>query len=563
MTVLKSFGVAKFRSMLWAGFLGMLIEYLVHVVDSVLLGRLVGIDALSAMNIGEPVFTVICFLMTLLGTGTATRYSTALGRCDLDGARRVFSESVIAAFGLGGLLAAAVYLARDPLIGFLSAEGAVAEHARAYFGAVTLYAVTGPLMMLFNALCYADGDTRLVVAAVAVSSVLHVAFSAAACVFGFGAGGVGLASGVSALVGIVVMTVHFRSPACTYRPCLAFSPRGFLLSCRASFGDASAFLFSGLLIFLVTKLAVLSAGTEVLPVLVAVIAVWRLSDVYNGIAIALQPVITVYCGENNTVSIRETMRDACRVSLLVGLVIWAALTVFAEPFVRGFGLVEPSAVATSVTAVRILAFGNIAYAFIGLFNSYYMFVDRMALAFALTFLGYFAAPAVGALVGSRFSTAGIWAGISAGAFTALAAVGGYVFCRYRAARFPLMLDPGRDAELTVFDLALTEREIADVAAKVRAIPGVPMRAGLITEEALMVVKDRNAGRRLRAEVTVERRNGEVGLILRDDGEIFDITDADASVSSLRTYLVASLMERERSRVNLITNGFNHNVFRFR
>ena len=51
------------------------------------------------------------------------------------------------------------------------------------------------------------------------------------------------------------------------------------------------------------------------------------------------------------------------------------------------------------------------------------------------------------------------------------------------------------------------------------------------------------------------------LILRDDGQIFDITDADARVSSLRSYLVSNLMTAIPNRRNLTTTGFNRNVFK--
>ena len=76
----------------------------------------------------------------------------------------------------------------------------------------------------------------------------------------------------------------------------------------------------------------------------------------------------------------------------------------------------------------------------------------------------------------------------------------------------------------------------------------------------MVVRDRNAGRRIRAEVTVDL-NGGLALVIRDDGEIFDITDADARVSSLSAYLVSNLMTALPNRCNLTTTGFNRNVFK--
>ena len=86
------------------------------------------------------------------------------------------------------------------------------------------------------------------------------------------------------------------------------------------------------------------------------------------------------------------------------------------------------------------------------------------------------------------------------------------------------------------------------------------KAALLVEEALMVVRDRNAGRLIRAEVTIDLGDG-LTLFIRDDGEIFDITDADARVSSLRSYLVSNLMTAIPCRRNLTTTGFNRNVFK--
>ena len=77
----------------------------------------------------------------------------------------------------------------------------------------------------------------------------------------------------------------------------------------------------------------------------------------------------------------------------------------------------------------------------------------------------------------------------------------------------------------------------------------------------MAVKDRNRGKRILGEVTLDLNDG-VRLVLRDDGAIFDITDADAEISSLRTFLVASIMESQAGRLNLVTTGFNRNVFQF-
>ena len=64
-----------------------------------------------------------------------------------------------------------------------------------------------------------------------------------------------------------------------------------------------------------------------------------------------------------------------------------------------------------------------------------------------------------------------------------------------------------------------------------------------------------------AAVTVDLNGGGLTLVLRDDGEVFDMTDSDARISSLRSYLVSNLMGELPHRRNLTTTGFNRNVYR--
>ena len=203
-----------------------------------------------------------------------------------------------------------------------------------------------------------------------------------------------------------------------------------------------------------------------------------------------------------------------------------------------------------------------------LFNSYYVFIGREALASTLTVLAVFGAPAAlfpacAALWGPH----GAWASLGAAPGVAVAIVAVYVLLAGGFRRFPFLLPEGRAAGLQAFDLELEPVAICATSAAVgehlrrKGVDGVrAAKASLLVEEALMVVRDRNAGRRTIAEVTVDMNDG-LMLVLRDDGAIFDITDADARVSSLRSYLVSNLMTALPNRRNLTTTGFNRNVFK--
>ena len=67
-----------------------------------------------------------------------------------------------------------------------------------------------------------------------------------------------------------------------------------------------------------------------------------------------------------------------------------------------------------------------------------------------------------------------------------------------------------------------------------------------------------------AEYTIELEEDErVRIVIRDDGVIFDVTDEDLDVTSLRSYFVSRLMTTQRLRKNITTTSFNRSVFNVR
>ena len=82
---------------------------------------------------------------------------------------------------------------------------------------------------------------------------------------------------------------------------------------------------------------------------------------------------------------------------------------------------------------------------------------------------------------------------------------------------------------------------------------------LIIEETGMLILEHNEGRKIQAEITIKAGKG-IEIIMRDDGEIFDITDTDSDIISFRSYIVANVMAAHKDRRNLTTTSFNRNDF---
>ena len=558
---MKVFGVEKFKGLLLAGSFTVLANYFVRLSDSVVAGNMLGPDALAGINLVSAILAGVSFFSGLVSTGMATNYSLAMGRCETTRARQFFMQALWMVLGVGGTLSLLICFGREAFLGYMGASESISGFAFDYLSWAWVVVVPECLMGLLIMLGYADGDAKLCTTAYAVNFVVNLGVSIIAIKCGMGAGGCSFATLMADIAGVAVLSAHFFRKSNTFAPTWHFSLRDSWRIMAASFGDAAAFLCDGLLFFFLNKYVLMNFGSAVLPVVGVAVALWGFLEFFNGIGVAIQPIVTVYYGEGNMKSVRTVMNAAMLVAVVEGVAFMAVFGMFPDLVASLVGIREPELVRQSEIAIRCMCGGFIALAFAGLFNSYYMFVERAFLAGAVTFLCYLIMPVSCIAVGSLFGIDGVWLGMGVGPFVGLLMASAIIVPTAGFRMFPLLLPRDRDGKVKVFNLRLTDAEIVEASRKVGEVPGVPMRATLMTEEVFMAVKDRNKGRTVLGEVTLDMNDG-VKLVLRDDGEIFDITDADQQISSLRTFLVASIMERQSGRLNLVTTGFNRNVFQF-
>jgi len=309
-------------------------------------------------------------------------------------------------------------------------------------------------------------------------------------------------------------------------------------------------------------------GSDALPVLAVAIMVIGISEVFDGVANAAQPLASVYVGERNALLTKRVMRVAMVSALAEGGGAMLLLLAFPKLMLLLVGVEDPAVVPEAVHAVRIVSIALPGLAFVLLFNSYYVFIGREVLSVVLTLLATCILPLVLFLAfGALWGAHGVWLALGTAPGAALGLIAVYVLISGGRRLFPYLLPGKREAALRVFDLEVEPAAVCNASATVEAhlrqngIDGRrASKAALLVEETLMVVRDRNAGRRIKAEVTVDLNDG-LSLVIRDDGEIFDITDADARISSLRSYLVSNLMTMLPNRRNLTTTGFNRNMFK--
>ena len=222
----------------------------------------------------------------------------------------------------------------------------------------------------------------------------------------------------------------------------------------------------------------------------------------------------------------------------------------------------------SARAVRIMALAAVPMSLTYLLTSYYLYQEHFVFSMLGTaFSNFFFQILLAVPCGLIWGLGGVWAGISAGIYVGLGVLLLLVLLQYGISDFPLLLFD-QDRVIKDFNFDLTSDSIVSVRNKANeflAANNVSYKninlVDLAIEEIFMLVLEMNKGKRLMGECTLSITD-RIELIVWDDGLIFDITDTDQQVTSLRKYVVANIMQYIKGKKTITATGLNRNAFSF-
>ena len=542
-----TFANRKFMGLLAAATVVIIAEYILVLSDCVIAGRVLGEEALGAVNLLMPVFSGVSFFTWLLALGTSIVYSDAIARMQNERASHLAGQGLVASVLMGLALSGITLSLKGPYLAFMSPGAETAAFWNSYLVWYPVVIVLEAVDMLLLYLSYTDGGERACLVSYCGQVLVNVVLSYGLCSGSWGLPnlemvGISLGTVCAYLVGIALLLPRFfnkRTSGIRFRP--RFLPRDFLRSLKMSFGDASVGLYQALLFFVVTKYVVHCWGPGALPVLAVVFCIVRLTVFFNGIGIALQPLETVYHGEGNTAGVNSLVRFAAFVSLAEGLVISGMVFAYPDSILALVGMEAPGSVAMSRHCARLTVTGLAGYAIAFMLNSHYQFVGRPGRSILLTALAFFVVPVALLPVLCHFiDEDGVWISLAAGpALAVLILLAVWRRGGAKGGREPLMWS------LTVLDDAANSKIAADVEKSLAdSLPH--QAAGRIADAiglALRHIRKRNGDRRrVHAEITVMILGEDARLIIRDDGLQVALDGLGVAVK------------------HLPTSGFNRNVF---
>ena len=563
----------KFFSLLIPGTVSLIVVTLLLLSDSVIAGLTLGQDAVAAISLVTPAYSLAAFFAGIIASGVPILYSKAMGEFNKKAADRYFALGFTSAIAIGIILTLAVSVFGDTYLRSYKASTAVFNQAHDYFFWYKLTILLSALNMLISEMILADGDEALSLVSSLVQVVGNIVLSVILAHF-FGISGIAFASFAGTAVALIIESIHFLRKANSLKIGFFFSFKDLLPIVKYSIIDAGSYLFLACFTVGIEHFIIETYGQDMLILASVFLLVKEFQMVFDGIGEAVTPIMNIYLGEESCPAIRKCYRLAKKTAIIEGLIITLIMIAFSPFIVKIYGITDPHILGFADNGAKIIALGLIHVSLLYLLTSYYLIIDRILLGFVISGLrDVVASLPLCILFGKLFGIYGMFAGAALAPIAAYYLSLLFVRLKYGKENTPLLLaDREKSLKAAFYEFTITpeaviavQKNVGDFLRANNVDRKLVSKTELLIEELYMLVYERNDKKpTVCAECTALIRDDGIQIIEKDDGLLFDLTDEDSLPSSLGAFVVASYMEKMKgNKMYLTTMSYNRNTFRVR
>ena len=560
-TVHRTFSQHKFHLMLGAATIMAFLTLAAEEVDVLVAGYLFGEEAITGINLVSPMFFAATFISMMIAVGTAHHYSYEMGRFKKDEADRAVGQGLILAIAAFLFILLFTLFEKNRFLASVTESTDIFSYSSAYYTFFPYMLSVLPFFFLLQFLVYADGGGKRCV----LASVLQLAVNIPCSMLlsrKMGMAGLSLGTLLGFLASIAVYVSWIISVHSSIRLRWHFSFSDTFEIMKFSYAHACLPLYIGISRMSLNKFVALRFEDECLTALTVVNHLMVIILVFEGLGQAVDPLLNIYYGERNPDGIRKVMHSAIRIAVIEGVTLGLMMFAFAGFLPRLYGVHTPDLLDLCTSALRTVAPAMPFIALLYLFVVYYMVTGHLRISLAIAVLRnvvfYITLPLV---LGMMFGIEGVWIGVALAYMGTFFLFAGFLRAKYGKS-FPLILE---DRDIVSKDVVLTVDKLMEIRGwagkecdKRGIASSVRNKIELLLEELGMLIIERNGIRPPLAEVSICFKK-DIKVMIRDDGEIYDVTDPDAALS-FRSLFVTELLQKSSRSAYLLTQNYNRNVF---
>ena len=335
-------------------------------VDGLFVSNLIGMEALSAINLTAPAIALITAISGMLATGGSAVVMKKMGEHKEQEARQDFTLLILTNAVVGAVMMVLGYTLMDTLLGAMGLSPAVFGYCRTYLSNYLLFTI--PILLMYNFSLYliaADRSRLSLICTVAggVSNIVldYVLIALAGMGIRGAAAATGLGYSLTAAAGLLVFRkrdslLHFQKPV--FRGGVLFHASANGLS------ELATSLVSGITTLLFNLAMLKYIGEDgVAAITIIMYVLMFVSALFIGYSYGAAPMISYYHGEGNHEKLKKLVRFSVRF-ILGASALCAAVSALATPALVGvFTRPDSPVYALAVTGNRLC---SIALLFLGL-----------------------------------------------------------------------------------------------------------------------------------------------------------------------------------------------------
>ena len=212
----KLLGEEKISKLLWKfsvpAIVGMVINALYNVVDSIFVGNGVGEIALAAVAITFPIMIILMSFGVLIGVGSSSLVSIRLGEKRVNEAEKILGNAYMLASIVMAVLSMFMILFLDPILIGLGANETILPYARDFTRIILLGSVFMHIGFGMNTIIRAQGDPKTAMMTMLISAGVNIILNPL-FIFGLkmGISGSAWATVIAQAFSAIWVTLHFTS----------------------------------------------------------------------------------------------------------------------------------------------------------------------------------------------------------------------------------------------------------------------------------------------------------------------------------------------------------------
>ncbi len=391
-------------------------------VDSVMIGRFLGVDSMTAYGLANPVLLVFAAFGAMLSAGIQVMCGKTVGAGDLRGTDACFSVSAVLAVTVPVVGMALILIFLSPVCTLLGAGrpgpdnpvfDLTADYLRGFIVGAPAF-ITAQIMVPFLQI---SGNRLRLALAVVLMTVSDIAFDLLnVFVFRGGTLGMGLASSASYYLALAVGLAYFVKKDCMFRLDLK-AVKGKLVARLMKDGVPTVInaLAMVVLVFALNKILLSVGGNRAVASYSVISTVGNICYCFgSGVASVSLLLAAIFYSDEDRTAIYTLVRTQTFYAVVLDTAL-VVLVLLLAPVLVGLFLEDATARAMTVHGLRLFSFSLLPCSLNTTFKNYYQGVDRVRFTELISLLQNVTFPVLAALLLSRLlGLNGVWLSFLAG-----------------------------------------------------------------------------------------------------------------------------------------------------